>query len=154
MKRSVLLIPFLFPSALFSEIGEDEALRRCYVAPSAAIVFPQGGCGMSRKAGGEARIGYYLDDFWAVEASAALTENRAGYGLNALWHWYGYERLDPFFLFGVKGWTGLGAGPGFGLGAFYHLDDDFSLKADAYSVLLADDADVVFSLSVGLQYSW
>jgi hypothetical protein len=153
MKKTIFLILFFVPFFLFAEI-DDYELNRCYVTSSASIVLPQGGGAMSRKAGGEVRFGYYFNEFWSVEGSIALLENRGGYGLNTLWHWYGYERLDPFFLIGARGWTSLGAGPNFGVGTFYHLDDNLSLKIDASSTVLAEDGDVVFSLSAGLQYSW
>ena len=127
-----------------------------YVDAGPAVVIPQGGGDMGRRAGAMARIGYYADDFLAVEASAAWMERGAGLGLRGLWHWWGYEKFDPFFTFGAEGWFGGGdAGPCAGWGAFWHFDDNWSFRFDASFMLgVADGATAAFSIAAGFQYSW
>lgn len=136
-----------------------------YVGLSGSLVLPQGGGDMRRLGGATVRFGGYLTDDWALEGAAAWMENRAGLAVGALWHWhgceefnrlFGYERLDPFFTFGVKGWLDHGeAGPSAGLGALYYLSDDWALRCDAEATLgLEREVEMVYSLSAGLQYSF
>jgi hypothetical protein len=135
---------------------EECAFYRFYVGSAGTIVLPQGGSDIGRLGGGALRAGYYLTEFWAVEAEAALLENAAGYGARVLWHWWGYERFDPFFTGGAKGFAGRGCdevGPALGVGAFYHLTDRVSLRFDAESMLALDDgSEVDYSLAFGIQW--
>lgn len=129
---------------------------RMYAGAAGTMVFPQGGAKMHRRSGAALRAGFYLSEFWAVEAEAAWLEDRAGLAAKALWHWWGYERLDPFFTVGARGWLGGGqAGPAGGAGAFYHLTESLSLRVDADATLGLDSGAVmVYSLSAGLQMSF
>ena len=46
-------------------------------------------------------------------------------------------------------------GPKAGLGAFYHLTDEWSLRADADATLgLETNCEMLYSLSVGVQYAF
>ncbi len=136
------------------EVEEYDCDRR-YVGAAGTMLLPQGGSDMRRLGGATARFGYYLSESLAVEAEASWMENCAGLGVQGLWHVMGYERFDPFLTFGARGWISGGAGPAAGLGAFYHLTDEWSLRADAGMVLDVDGGcDAVFALSVGVQYSF
>ena len=117
------------------------------------MVFPQGGSKMSRLSGAGVRLGYYVTEMLAIEGEATWMENRAGLALKGLWHWWGYEQLDPFFTFGARGWIHDGqVGPCIGTGAFYHLDDDWSIRFDADATLALDsDCEMIYSLGLGLQ---
>ncbi len=117
------------------------------------MVFPQGGSKMSRLSGAGVRLGYYVTEMLAIEGEATWMENRAGLALKGLWHWWGYEQLDPFFTFGARGWIHDGqVGPCLGTGAFYHLDDYWSIRFEADATLGLDtDCEMIYSLGLGLQ---
>ena len=136
------------------EIWDDTVeLDVWYVGAAGMVTLPQGGDG--RLGGAAMRFGHCLNEFWALEGEVAWLENRAGGALGVLWHWWGYERLDPFFTFGVRGIGGVDEGPKAGLGAFYNLTETLSLRFDADAMLgLEGDASVTYSLSAGLQFSF
>ena len=166
MKNFTLLFAFAFAAMSLSASEKDAgfsaeeecAFDRFYAGSGAMLVLPGGGSRMRRLGGGAARAGYYLAEFWAVEAEAAALENFAGLSAAVLWHWWGYERFDPFFTFGAKGWVGHGdgqLGPKAGLGSFYHLTDSWSLRFDADVTLGLDtEAETVYSVSAGVQRSF
>ena len=134
---------------------DDYELDRWYAGASATLVMPQGGGDMRRLGGATARVGYYVTEALAVEADAAWLEDCAGLGVQGLWHIWGYERFDPFLTFGARGWIDGDLGPVAGLGAFYHLTDNWSLRADAQATLGIDsDCDMVYSLGAGVQYTF
>ena len=134
---------------------DDYELDRWYVGASATLIMPQGGGDMRRLGGAMARVGYYVTEALAVEADAAWLEDCAGLGVQGLWHFWGYERFDPFLTFGARGWIDGDLGPVAGLGAFYHLTDNWSLRADAQATLGIDsDCDMVYSLGAGVQYTF
>ncbi|MBR4937685.1 MAG: hypothetical protein IKZ22_02280 [Kiritimatiellae bacterium] len=141
----------------FSGIEECEMNRR-YVGAGAMIVLPEGDSDIRRLGGASVRCGYYFAEFWAAEAEVAALENHAGLSLDVLWHWWGYERFDPFFTFGAKGWIGRGGdqfGPELGTGFFYHLTDSWSLRCDADITLgLENETETVYTISAGFQYSF
>ena len=137
---------------------EEEAFGfdRFYVGLAETVVFPQGGGRMSDHTGAAFRLGFYLTEMWAIEGEGAWVSDRAGLSLKALWHWWGYERLDPFFTLGAKGWVNDGqVGPAGGVGAFYHMTESVSLRIDADSTLgLDSDVEMVYSLAAGVQLSF
>lgn len=144
------------PSAELSDV-EECGYNRSYVGLAGAVTLPQGGSRMHRVGGATLRGGYYIDEFLAVEGETAWLENFAGLAVDVLWHWWGYERFDPFFTVGARGWIGARGqvGPKAGVGAFYHLTDEWSFRVDADATLGLDtDVEVDYSLSVGLQYSF
>lgn len=138
-----------------------------YVGLSGSVTLPQGGSRMHRVGGAAIRGGTYLTEDWAVEGEVAWLENFAGLGVQALGHlqgWglygdlFGYSRFDPFVTLGAKGWVGDGCGqvgPKAGLGAFYHLTDSWSLRADADATLgLETNCEMLYSISAGFQYAF
>ena len=129
---------------------------RFYVGMAETVVIPQGGGRMSQHTGAAFRLGCYLTEMWAIEGEAAWIADRAGLGAKALWHWWGYERLDPFFTFGARGWTNDGqVGPSGGVGAFYHITESLSLRLDADATLgVESQVEMVYSLAAGLQFSF
>ena len=141
----------------FPETEEIE-FARWYVGGSAMMTLPEGDSRMRRLGGGALRAGYYFAEFWAIEAEAAALEDSAGLSTAVLWHWWGYERLDPFFTFGARGWIGNGrgqVGAKAGIGSFYHLTDYWSLRFDADVTLGLDGCtETVYTLSAGVQYSF
>ena len=130
--------------------------ERNYAAAQAAGVLPQGGSRMRASGGATARLGRYTGDFLACEASASVAGGRAGLGARGLWHWWGYEKFDPFFTFGAEGWFGGGAlGPCAGWGVFWHFDDNWSLRFDTSAMLgVAGERSMTYSVAAGVQYSF
>ncbi len=158
LKRIVLCFAALFfvfsPLATFAQ-EEEEDWERSYVGLSGTLLLPQGGVNMHRMGGGTARFGYYVDDFFAVEVSASALEEVVGLGVQGLWHWWGYEKVDPFFTFGAAGWIEGTVGPTGGIGLFYHLNDLLSFRFDGSAALgLDSNVGMVYSLSAGLQYAF
>ena len=152
-------------AATFAE--EEVGFDRWYVGAAGQMMLPQGGSKMHHIGGAAVRGGYYLTENLAIEGEAAWMENAAGLSVQALGHFqgwslygdlFGYSQFDPFVTLGAKGWIGHGAGqvgPKAGLGAFYHLTDEWSLRADADATLgLETNCEMLYSLSVGVQYSF
>ena len=81
-----------------------------------------------------------------------------GLSADVLWHWWGYERFDPFFTFGAKGWIGHDrgqVGPKAGIGSFYHLTDTWSIRFDADLTLGVDGGcETLYTLCAGIQRSF
>ena len=138
-----------------------------YVGVAGQLMLPQGGSRMHHVGGAALRGGYYLAENLAIEGEAAWLEDAAGLSTAALGHFqgwdlygdfFGYSRFDPFVTVGAKGWIGRGSGqvgPKVGLGAFYHLTDEWALRADADATLgLETNCEMLYSLSVGVQYSF
>jgi hypothetical protein len=156
MLAACAVAPF-FPLSAVADDVDDEGceLGNCYVGASATMLLPQGGSDMRRLGGATARVGYYFTESFAFEADAAWLEDCAGIGAQALWHFWGYERFDPFLTFGARGWIKGDFGPVAGVGAFYHLTDNWSLRGDAQATLGFDgDCEMLYSLSVGVQYAF
>ena len=149
-------------------VAEADDFARAYVGVAGAMTLPQGGAPHMRRLGGAAlRGGWYAAEFLAVEGGAAWMENAAGLAVQGLWHWqdadlygrlFGYSAFDPFFTFGARGWIGDGlgqVGPKAGVGAFWHLTDEWSLRADADATLGLDSGvAMLYSLSLGVQYAF
>jgi len=157
MKMKRILAMALCGAALLVGAAEEteESDDSFYVGASATLVLPQGGHSMRRLGGATARAGIYFTESLAFEADAAWLENCAGLGVQGLWHFYGYERFDPFLTFGARGWIEGDVGPTAGLGAFYHLTNSWSLRGDAQATLGLDgDCQMVYSLGLGVQYSF
>lgn len=160
MKFKSLLIFFILALSLTS-VAKDEYdyveydFERWYIGARAVAVIPQGGGEMRNLCGAGAYLGYYIDDFLTVEFSSAWLEDTAALSLKGLWHWWGYERFDPFFTFGASGWINGEVGPTLGWGAFWHLNDYWSIRFDADATYGLDDADeMVYSIALGLQWSF
>lgn len=129
--------------------------ERWYTGARAVTVIPQGGGSMRNLCGAGAYLGYYVGDFLTIEASAAWLEDTAGLSVKGLWHWWGYEKFDPFFTFGASGWIDGEVGPTVGWGTFWHFNDYWSLRFDADATYGLDGHDeMVYSLSLGLQWSF
>lgn len=143
-----------FSFGAFAAEFEEEIIEldRWQVGASAKLLIPEKGRVLS---GASLRNGYYLNEFWAVEAEAAMLERNAYYGLGVLWHWYGYERIDPFFTFGAAGVFNRYWGPKAGIGTFYHFTDVFALRLDADAMMDVDgETEMFYSLSLGIQYAF
>jgi hypothetical protein len=161
MKKLFSMVAALAASLAFADAAfdYDEACSefdRFYVGAVATGTLPQGGSKISPRAGAAVRAGCYLAEMWAIEGEAGFADDHLAFAAKALWHWWGYERLDPFFTFGARGWTHDGnVGPSGGLGAFYHMTESLSLRFDADATLGLDtDVEMIYSLAFGLQLSF
>ena len=170
--RFTIVKPFAFVLCLLSFVlsasaDESTDFDRWSIGGAASLMLSQGGSRMRHVGGAAMRGGYYLTENWAVEGEAAWLEDVAGLGVGALGHvqgWslygdlFGYSRFDPFVTLGARGWIGRDCGqvgPKAGLGAFYHLTDDWALRADADATLgLETNCELLYTLSVGVQYSF
>ena len=136
----------------FADAGQYE-YDRWSVGIVGQMAFPQGGAQMGRRTGAGVRLGYYITEMLALEGEVTWLEDRVGFAAKGLWHWWGYEQIDPFFTFGARGWLNHGqVGPALGVGTFYHLNDFWSLRFDADATLGLDtDCEMVYSLTFGIQ---
>jgi len=139
-----------------------------YIGASASGLLPQGGSKVPAGAGASLRAGGYLSDYSALEGEVGWTRGAYGFGAQGLFHFQGWElynrffgfsQFDPFVTLGARGWIaehGHGqVGPKAGLGAFYHLTDNWSLRADADATLGLDtDVEMLYTLSLGVQYEF
>ena len=165
---SLVSLVFCLASAPLLAAEEEETdFDRWTVGVAGQLMLPQGGSRMHRIGGAALRAGYYLSENWAVEGEAAWLEDAAGLSAAALGHLqgcdlygdlFGYSRFDPFVTFGAKGWIGRDCGqvgPKVGLGAFYHLTDEWALRFDADATLgLETNCEMLYTLSAGVQYSF
>jgi len=167
LKRYFLIAISFLALVSSAEEMEESGFDRWFVGLSGSLMLPQGGSRLHRVGGAALRGGCYLTEDWAVEGEAAWLEDVAGMSVETLGHFqgwdfygdlFGYSRFDPFVTLGAKGWIGDGCGqvgPKVGLGAFYHLTDSWSLRADADATLgLETNCEMLYSLSVGVQYSF
>ena len=165
MKKSITLALVMMTSMAFAQT-EEETSDGWYVGAAAELMLPEGGSRLHHVGGAAVRGGCYLSENWAAEAEAAWLEDLAGLSVQALGHlqgWdvygdlFGYSRFDPFVTLGAKGWLGREGqvGPKAGLGAFYHLTDDWALRFDADATLgLETRREVDYTLAIGVQYEF
>ena len=150
-------------SAVEAQELESQWLSTAYVGAAGTFAFRQGG---GRVGGGDVRLGVELSNVFSPELDAGWHENSAFLALQDLVHlsafetydrFFGYSRFDPFFTFGGGGWIGgfEQFGPMAGIGAFWHLDDNWSIRVDASAILGLDgECEMLYSVSAGLQYSF
>ncbi len=131
------------------------------------LLLPPGGSSHAPRGGALVSAGVALSDAWSLEAQVGALEKGALLGLEGLFRWtgfdlydrfFGFSPFDPFFSLGAKGTVssddGL-VGPSCGAGAFYHLTENWSLRAEANAILdVNGSCDVPFLLSCGLTYSF
>lgn len=173
LKISTVFVSMLFCFSLGAQTTGDaesfprseEDLSSFYLGASGALVLPQGGSRMSHLGGAAFRAGYYFNDWFALEGEASWMEDRAGLAARGVVHWkgwdewdmlFGFSRWDPFFTIGACGWLPDGqVGPAAGVGLLYYLDDNWALRASVEAVLgLDSDVEMIYSLDLGVQYSW
>ncbi len=170
MKKAfaILSLVSFMPLVAVAAEGGNTSLDGSYAGVSGVMTLPQGGSRLRRLGGVAVRGGMYLSDFWAIEGDVSWQENVAGFGVSTLVHaqsWavygdlFGYSAFDPFMTVGACGWLDshdVGqVGPQVGVGAFYHLDDNWSIRMETTATLgLESDVEVVYAVSVGVQYGF
>ena len=157
---------------------------RSYVGVAGGMLMPGGGASVRRAADVAVRLGTAWSDYAEVELEAACAPNastRAGHealsgvaarlvmhmnGWEAFDKLFGCERFDPFLTVGAA--TRFGArhafadgshrtatGPTVGVGAFYHLTERLSVRAEARAALCCDSpCGMLYGVFAGLQYSF
>ena len=153
--------------ASFADVEFESVSDAWYVGVAGELMLPQGGSKLHRIGGAALRGGYYLTDHSALEGEVGWLEDACALAVRDVVHFagwgaydelFGYSRFDPFFTVGARGWIGRSCGqvgPEAGLGAFYHLTDEWSLRADAGATLgLESNVEMLYTLSVGVQYSF
>ncbi len=156
-----------------------------YVGAAGGALLPGNGNSLRRAAEVSVRGGHCFSDYFALEMeglcapSAVLDRGGntavSGVAFQGVFHcagWetfdklFGCERFDPFVALGAAArFAGRHAfadcshrtaiGPVFGMGAFYHLTDSWSLRADARAQLCCDSpCGMLYGVFAGLQYSF
>ncbi len=155
-----------------------------YVGTAGGMLLPGNGNSLKRAALVGARGGWYVDEYLALEAEAVCAPHVSsgaggttvwGGSVQALWHlsgWeafdklFGCERFAPFLTCGAQtlcatrhvfadGSHRTGIGPTVGIGAFYHLTDNVSLRAEARAALAVDSpCGMTYAILAGIQYSF
>ncbi len=130
-----------------------------YVGSSVGAFMPDGAARPRNATQVAARAGWYSSDTLAWEASLGSNlrgkaGNVAAGSLGLLWHWWGFERFDPFFTCGI-GFARRSFGPGGGVGAFWHMTERASLRF-GYGMVLdaADGCAPLHSIEAGIQFSF
>ena len=152
---------------VLSLFAAGTTLAESYVGIAGALTLPSGGARVRCLGGAGMRLGTYFGDFLAAEGEGAWQEDAAALVVRGLWHWqgaelynrfFGYSQFDPFFTFGARGLIAHRegeVGPMVGLGTFYHLTDNWSLRFDA-DFTLGLDTEVVelYAVAFGVQYAF
>ena len=185
MRKLHLMIAVVATTCLPALAEELEEVASCgYVGAAGGLLLPGNGNSLRRAALVTARGGWYVDEYLAFEAEAVCAPNVSsgdgntpvwGGSVQALWHlsgWeafdklFGCERFAPFLTCGMQalcaprhvfadGSHRTGIGPSAGFGAFYHLTDNWSLRAEARAALAVDSpCGMTYALLAGLQYSF
>ena len=184
MRKIILIFALAATATLPAEEEVDDGVSYGYVGAAGGILLPGNGNSLKRAALVAARGGWYLDEYLAVEAEALCAPHASsdvggtavwGGSVQALWHlsgWeafdklFGCERFAPFLTGGVQALCAprhgfaddshrTGIGPSVGFGAFYHLTDNWSLRAEARAAPAVDSpCGMTYALLAGLQYSF
>jgi outer membrane protein OmpA-like peptidoglycan-associated protein len=150
---------------------------RWYVNPGIGMIFPEGNQAIDEGLNLNLRLGYDLTDHWSVETEASFAPNMTnnerwtqkkqrmyGLGVDALYHFDRYSRFDPFLSAGwavymadrnvfEEGDRSTLTGPRIGLGAMYHLTDNFSLRADSRALMSVDKRhEMQYTVDAGVVY--
>jgi len=160
--------PIFFLFALLVAFALPAGDLEPYVGLSGALTLPQGGSRMHHVGGAAFTFGAYHSDNCAFEGQIAWLEDACQLGVQEVLHFsglefynrlFGFSQFDPFVTVGCRGWMGnhgVGqVGPKAGIGAFYHLTDRWSLRADADATLGLDSrVEMLYGLGIGLQYTF
>lgn len=153
--------------ALLTIVAFPVAAQNWRVGWQASSMMPSGGADVKGGVGGGITAGCDITENFGLEADVVCHGHTLQFGAEGIWRWqgsslysdfFGYSRFDPFSSLGISCVVGRGgdqAGPKAGVGAYYHLDNNWSLRFDADAVLaLAGRCEMVFSVSAGVVYSF
>lgn len=180
MKLHVFAISAIIAACAFAaqdgEFFADEEWTPNFANIKASVLLPGSGVKMDPCVAASISFGHYISDVISVSDTLLYAPNACGakdgngplFGASHayLLHWWGFERLDPFFSCGLEAYAAekhvfrdgssrLAAGPFVGAGSFWHLTERASLRFEAKAALLPGDPPGMFyTVSAGLQYSW
>ena len=181
MKKSVLTMAgflLVFVAAMTVRANELADAPRWYVSPGVGMMFFQGGQPTDEGLNMVLRLGYDINDHWSTEGGGSLapniSPNQAGSGVDnqavmglfwdGMYHFNRANRLDPYLTAGVgylraqnpifNGGDMFNVfGPRVGAGVMYHLNERWSLRADARAFLPADDdIAMIYTADAGVVY--
>lgn len=166
--------------------AQEEDQPRWYVSPGVGMMFFEGNQPVNEGLNMALRLGYDLADHWSLEGGLSWAPNitsngrhghddgRRGYDLSGqsirgafgdvLYHFYRFERFDPFLTAGFgyyrsnnrvfcEGDEFSVCGPRLGLGAMYHLTDRWSVRADFRSFMAIDETcEMTYTGDAGITY--
>ena len=164
---------------------EGYAYDRWSVGASGGVMLPGNGNALRRAAAVSLRGGYYATETFALEVEAASVPRATAKGMGGasltgvsaggLLHLtafdfydrlFGSERFDPFVTFGAHAAFASkhvfadcshrsAFGPAAGIGAFYHLTERLSVRAEARAALCCDSpCGMLYGVFAGFQYSF
>ena len=166
--------------APLTEVNEGS---RWYVSPGVGMMFFEGNQTVDEGLNMVLRLGYDLDEHWGLEGGVSwapnITQNKdfttkhgdgvtgqsiRGLFLDGLYHFDRFERFDPYLAVGAgtyrandrvfcEGSRRQVTGPRVGAGMFYHLNDAWSLRADARTFMAVDDTcEFMYTADLGVAY--
>ncbi len=176
--RKSVVVSLCAASMFFSvTAGEMAEAPRWYVSPGVGMIFPEGNQPIDEGLNLSLRLGYDISEHWSTEGEASFAPNMTnndrwtqkkqriyGIGLDALYHYNRYNRFDPFLSAGwavymadrnvfSEGDRSTLTGPRVGIGAMYHLTDNFSLRADGRALMDVDKThEMQYTLDAGVVY--
>ncbi|MFO7936158.1 MAG: outer membrane beta-barrel protein [Kiritimatiellia bacterium] len=154
-----------------------------YVSPGVGMMFFEGNQTVDEGLNMVLRLGYDISEHWSVEGGLSwapnITQNKdfktergdnvtgqsiRGLSLDGLYHFDRFERFDPYLAAGLatyrsndrvfcEGSRRQVTGPRVGAGMFYHLNDKWSLRADARTMMAVDETcEFLYTADLGVAY--
>jgi len=178
-KIPITLLFFIGLSGIVSAFaGELTDASRWYVSPAAGVLFSDGNQKTDDAFNMLLRFGYDISDHWSAEAGASWAPNMPvndplvnkgaqnihGALIDGLYHFNRYERWDPYLVGGLGYFTSDNSvfshgtrtdiiGPRVGAGLMYHLNDQWSLRADVRAFMaLEEDCEWLYTADAGVVY--
>jgi outer membrane protein OmpA-like peptidoglycan-associated protein/opacity protein-like surface antigen len=181
MKKSVVAALFYIGLSAAACVFADELADapRWYVSPGVGMMFFEGDQPTDEGLNMVLRLGYDISDHWSAEGGVSWAPNITdtedkGNGLDgqsirgvfadALYHFNRFERWDPYLAAGFgyyrandrvlcEGAESTTVGPRVGAGVFYHLNDRWSLRADARAFAsMEEDCEFIYTADAGVAY--
>lgn len=178
MKKILAIAVFALSlgASAVEELFVDEEWAPHYVSAAAGVLLPGDGAKLDPAAAVRLGAGYYTTDTFAWEGGLSYVPRARGakdgsgailgVGAGGLWHWWGFERLDPFFTFGAEAMFSethpfgdsshrSAIGPYLGAGTFWHLSETAGLRFESRMLLGVDGpCEILYSVAAGLQFGW
>ncbi|HNX33773.1 MAG TPA: outer membrane beta-barrel protein [Kiritimatiellia bacterium] len=154
---------------------------RWYVSPGVGMMFFEGNQPTDEGLNMVLRLGYDISDHWSAEVGGTWAPNISGNGgadanngvdnqsisgafIDGMYHFNRFNRLDPYLTAGAgyvrstdrvlnDGDEHSIGGPRVGAGVMYHLNDNWSLRADGHAFMsVEDDCPFIYTADMGVVY--
>lgn len=180
MKKSafVWMLCFGLSGVVSMAVEEPTDTPRWSVSPGVGMIFFEGNQSTDEGLNMVLRLGYDVTPEWTLEAGIPWSPNitsgdgknpvdnqsMSGAFVDALYHFNPYERWDPYLAAGFgylysqdrafdSGSESTTVGPRLGGGIFYHLNDRWSLRADARAMMsMEEDNEMIYTADAGITY--